>query len=239
MKKTQVLLGAVCCWCLLSKPAHSASFDVSEALWNNLTAKEKSQVSNALEVNLVSTASMGIIMDVQTLDQSQAGNNAGSQLGAAFGSAAYIDKSFSGGNVDYSAKKHLGVALLGGVLGSAADRAPVSSFRTRYTIKLQDGNIQHVEEETHNQFRHSVGLCVFLGPFRIINQQLCSMTKADLLAAAENKQSAQQAPQLPQLKLERAASVVEEAITVRCKIGENSATLLPKSTCDALGGITD
>lgn len=239
MKKTQVLLGAVCCWCLLSQPVHSAPFDVPEALWNNLTAKEKSQVSNTLEVNLVSTASMGIIMDVQTLDQSQAGTNAGSQLGATFGSAAYVDKAFSGDNVDYSAKKHLGVALLGGVLGSAADRAPVSSFRTRYTIKLQDGNIQHVEEETHNQFRHSVGLCVFLEPFRIVNQQLCSMTKADLLAAAENKQSARQALQLPQAKLEQAVPIVEDAVTVRCKVGENSATLLPKSTCDALGGLID
>jgi len=239
MKNTQIILGTICCWCLLTQPAYSASFDVSEALWNGLTAKEKSHVSNALEVNLVSTAAMGVIMDVQTLDQSQAGNNAGSQLGAAFGSAAYVDKAFSGDNVDYSAKKHLGVALLGGMLGSAANKAPVSSFRTRYTIKLQDGNIQHIEEETHNQFRHSVGMCVFLEPFRIANQQLCSMTKADLLAAAENKQSARQAPQLPQTKLEQAVLVVEDAKSVRCKVGENSATLLPKSTCDALGGLID
>ena len=239
MKKAQIFIGTVCCWCLLSQPVHSAPFDVPEALWNSLTAKEKSQVSNILEVNLVSTASMGVIMDVQTLDQSQAGNNAGSQLGAAFGSAAYVDNAFSGDNVDYSAKKHLGVALLGGVLGSAADRAPVSSFRTRYTIKLQDGNIQHVEEETHNQFRHSVGLCVFLEPFRIVNQQLCSMTKADLLAAAENKQIARQAPQPPQTKLDQAAPVAEDTKSVRCKIGDNSATLLPKSTCDTLGGLVD
>lgn len=239
MKKAQIFLGSVCCCGLLAQPVHSAAFDVSEALWNGLNAKEKSQVSNALEVNLISTASMGIIMDVQTLDQSQAGTNAGSQLGAAFGSAAYVDKAFSGNNVDYSAKNHLGVALLGGVLGSAADRAPVSSFRTRYTIKLHDGNIQHVEEETHNQFRHSVGLCVFLEPFRIVNQQLCSMTKADLLVAAENKQSARQAPQLPQAKLEHAVPVAEDTISVRCNIGENSATLLPKSTCDALGGLID
>ena len=239
MKNTQILLGAVCCWCLLNQPVHSAPFDVPEALWNSLNAKEKNHVSDALEVNLVSTASMGVIMDVQTLDQSQAGNNAGSQLGAAFGSAAYVDNAFSGNNVDYSAKKHLGVALLGGVLGSAADKAPVSSFRTRYTIKLQDGNIQHVEEETPNQFRHSVGLCVFLEPFKIVNQQLCSMTKADLLAAAENKQSVRQAHQLPQAKLEQAVPVAEETKSVRCKVGENSATLLPKSTCDALGGLVD
>ena len=239
MKNTQVLLGTVCCWCLLAQPVYGASFDIPEVLWNSLTAKEKSHVSNALEVNLVSTASMGVILDVQTLDQSQAGSNAGSQLGAAFGSAAYVDNAFSGDNVDYSAKKHLGVALLGGVLGSAADKAPVSSFRTRYTIKLQDGNIQQVEEETHNQFRHSVGLCVFLEPFRIINQQLCSMTKADLLAAAENKQIARQSPQLPQAKLEQAMPVAEETKSVRCKVGENSATLLSKSTCDALGGLID
>jgi len=238
MKNSQILLNAVYC-CLLAQPVYGASFDVPEALWNSLTAKEKSQVSNALEVNLVSTASMGVIVDVQTLDQSQAGNNAGSQLGAAFGSAAYVDNAFSGDNIDYSAKKHLGVALLGGMLGSAADKAPVSSFRTRYTIKLQDGNIQHVEEETPSQFRHSVGLCVFLEPFKIVNQQLCSMTKADLLAAAENKQSAHQPPQLPQIKLEQTTPVAEDTKLVRCKVRENSATLLPKSTCDALGGLID
>ena len=239
MKNTQVLLGTVCCWCLLAQPVYGASFDIPEVLWNSLTAKEKSHVSNALEVNLVSTASMGVILDVQTLDQSQAGSNAGSQLGAAFGSAAYVDNAFSGDNVDYSAKKHLVVALLGGVLGSAADKAPVPSFRTRYTIKLQDGNIQQVEEETHNQFRHSVGLCVFLEPFRIINQQLCSMTKADLLAAAENKQSARQSPQPPQTRLEQAVPATEDTKSVRCKIGENPVTLLSKPTCDALGGLID
>lgn len=239
MKNTPVLLGAVCCWCLLNQPVHSAPFDVPEALWNNLTAKEKSQVSNALEVNLVSTATMGVIMDVQTLDQSQAGTNAGSQLGAAFGSATYVDKAFSGDNVDYSAKKHLGVALLGGVLGSAADRAPVSSFRTRYTIKLQDGSIQHVEKETPNQFRHAAGLCVFLEPFRIASQQLCSMTKADLLATAGNKQSAHQAPQLFQPKLDQALPATEDTKSVRCKVGENPVTFLPKPTCDALGGLID
>lgn len=239
MKKAQILLNTICCWCLLNQPVHSAPFDVPEALWNSLTAKEKFQVSHTLEVNLVSTTLMGVIIEVQTLDQSQTGTNAGSQLGAAFGSAAYVDKAFSGDNVDYSAKKHLGVALLGGVLGSAADKAPVSSFRTRYTIKLQEGSIQYIEEQTPNQFRHAAGLCVFLEPFRIANQQLCSMTKADLLVAAENKESARQAPQLPQSKLEQAVPVVEDAITVRCKVGENSATLLPKSTCDALGGLID
>lgn len=239
MKNTQFFLGTVCCWCLLNQPVNSVPLDVPEVLWDSLSIKEKIQVSNALEVNLVSTVSMGVIMDVQTLDQSQVGTNAGSQLGTAFGSAAYVDKAFSGDNVDYSARKHLGVALLGGVLGSAADKAPVSNFRTRYTIKLQEGSIQHIEEETPNQFRHSVGLCVFLEPFRIANQQLCSMAKADLLVAAENKQSARQAPQLPQTKLEQAVPVAEETKSMRCKVGENSATLLPKSTCDALGGLID
>jgi len=224
---------------MLNQPVHSAPLDVPEALWNSLSVKEKVHVSNALEVNLVSTASMGVILDVQTLDQSQAGSNAGSQLGAAFGSAAYVDNAFSGDGVYYSAKKHLGVALLGGVLGSAANKAPVSSFRTRYTIKLQDGNIQHIEKETHNQFRHSVGLCVFLEPFSIANQQLCSMTKADLLAAAENKQGAYQAPQPPQPRLEQAVPAMEDTKSVRCKVGENSATLIPKPTCDALGGLIE
>lgn len=239
MKKAHILLGTVCCWCLLAQPVYGASFDVSEALWNSLAAKDKIHVSNALEVNLISSASMGVIIDVQTLDQSQSGTNAGAQLGAAFGSAAYVDKAFSGNNVDYSAKKHLGVSLLGGLLGASADKAPVSSFRTRYTIKLQDGSIQHIEEATPNQFRHAVGLCVFLEPFRIANQQLCSMTQADLLAAAENKQRARQATELPQTKLEQAAPVAEDTISVRCKIGENPATLLPKSTCGALGGLID
>jgi len=239
MKKEQILLSMVCCWSLLNQAVHSAPFDVPESLWNSLSTKEKYHVSTALEVNLVSTTSIGVIMDVQTLDQSQAGTNAGSQLGAAFGSAAYFDKAFSGNNVDYSAKKHLGVALLGGVLGSAADKAPVSNFRTRYTIKLQEGSIQHIEEQTPSQFRHSVGLCVFLEPFRIANQHLCLMTKADLLAAAEKKQSTGQTSQLIQAKFEQAVPVTEETKLVHCRVGMNSATLLSKLTCDALGGLVN
>lgn len=239
MKKKQILFGAACCWNLLNLPVYGASFDVSEMLWNSLTAKEKIHVSNALEVDLISIASMGVIIDAQTLDHSQPGTTAGAQLGAAFGSAAYIDRAFSGSSVDYSAKKHLGVSLLGGLLGASADKAPVSSFRTRYTIKLQDGNIQQIEEETPNPFRQAVGLCVLLAPFRVANQQLCSMTKAELLVAAERKQSARQATQLPQTKLEQATPVAEDTISVRCKIGANSATLLPKSTCGSLGGRID
>lgn len=239
MKKTQIFLGAVCCWCLLAQQAYGASFDISESLWNSLTAKEKIHVSNALQANLIPTTSMGVIIDAQTLDQSQPGTSAGAQLGAAFGSAAYVDSAFSGNNVDYSAKKHLGVTLLGSLLGASVDKSPVSSFRTRYTIKLQDGNVQQIEEETSNQFRQVVGLCVFLAPFRVANQQLCSMTKADLLVMAENQQSARQATLLPQTKLEQAAPVAENTISVRCKIGENSGTLLPKSTCGALGGRID
>lgn len=229
MKNTQIFLGAVCCWCLLNQPVKSAPLDVPEALWNSLSVKEKIQVSNALEVNLVPTTLMGVIVDVQTLDQSQAGNNAGSQLGTALGSAAYVDKAFSGNSVDYSAKKHLGGALLGGVLGSAADKAPMSSFRTRYTIKLQEGSIQHIEEETPNQFRHSVGLCVFMEPFKIANQQLCSMTRESLLTMASGDTNRSK-------DTNNSAKESVRPELVKCKVGSNDPTMLDAALCAQLSG---
>jgi hypothetical protein len=239
MKKKHGFLSLCFCSFLLTTSAFSATFDVPETLWNSLTAKEKIKVSDALELNLVSTSLIGVIIDVQTLDQSQAGSNAGSNLGADFGSAAYIDKSFGGNSVDYSAKKHLGASLLGGLLGGIADTSAVSSFRTRYTIKLQEGRIQYIDEQTRNQFRHTVGLCVFLEPFRIANQQLCLMTRADLLSAAENKHSARHAPQLSLAELKQADPIVKEQNPVPCKVGMNPVTLLQKTVCDALGGLID
>lgn len=239
MNPKQVLLGMISCFLLQAHTALSDSFDVPETLWNSLSTSEKVQVSNSLELNLVSSTLIGIIVNVQTLDQSRPGTVGGSYLGSAYGSAAYIDKAFSGNAIDYSAKKHLGVSLLGSVLGASLDKSPVFNLKTRYTIALQDGSIQHIEEQTANQFTHTVGLCVFLNPLKVVNQKLCSMTKADLLTAAEHKKNTQLLNELPKPIIEQSAPASEDGKSVRCKIGENPVTLLPKSTCVSLGGLID
>lgn len=141
--------------------AMAENLDMPDALWATFSQKEKFSISAAFDVNLLPAMSFGTIIDAQTLDSSTRGTNGGAALGSAFASAAYVDSSFKG-SYNYSAKKDIGAAILGGMLGSAMDRAPVVSFRTKYAVRFQDGSVGYVEDTTETPFRHSLGVCVLL-----------------------------------------------------------------------------
>lgn len=223
---------AACTWCISG--AMAENLDIPDALWATFSQNDKFSISAAFDVNLLPAMSFGTIIDAQTLDSSTHGTNGGAVLGSAFASAAYVDSSFKG-NYNYSAKKDIGAAILGGMLGSAIDRAPVVSFRTKYTVRFHDGSIGYVEDTTETPFRHSLGVCVRLSPLRQANQGLCSMTKDSVLATISGKerQTAQVELNLPNI----IPSVnTDEDTKVLCIIGNNPPTYLSKQLCDATGG---
>ena len=229
-----VALGLICITYV--QLAISDTLEIPSALWSTLSQSEKFTVSNAFDINLITAMSFGLIIDAQTFDSSTRGTSGGAQLGSAFASAAYIDSAFKN-EFNYSAKKDIGVSLLGAMLGSAADSAPDSVFRTRYSIQLQEGNIQYVVETTSSPFRHSIGICVLLSPLRQASQGLCGMTKTDLLAAVAKDKRPIRATSTPSIITPIANE--EDQIKVLCSIGANSATLLPKSICLTMGGLAN
>lgn len=163
-------------------------------IWESLTPEQQRDIENRYTPYLLPPNSYGSIMDAQSANESRSGTTTGSQLGAAVGSANYVDNAFKGSNPNYSAKSHLGASIAGAIIGSIADSAPRPQFRTRYTMKLANGKVEYIEETKPDPFRHSVGLCVALFPIRLIDLDLCTMTKDSFALkyfGQENKESSQ------------------------------------------------
>lgn len=154
---------------------------VSKPVWMLLQADERQRIEGSYDVKVLGPEAFGTVIDVQGADQSTAGTSGGAMLGAAIGSAAYIDRAFSGGN-SYSAGANLAVGLLGAVLGSAFDRPAESKFQFRYTVKQGDGEIQYFDEVKTTGFRHSVGVCVMLPNLALVSQHVCQQTPETLRA---------------------------------------------------------
>ncbi|QIL69810.1 hypothetical protein G7048_05200 [Diaphorobacter sp. HDW4B] len=161
---------------------------VSETAWQGLETHEKAEIQRSYLIETVRDSTFGLIIDNQGVDRSTPGTHGGAVLGSAIADVSYIDRAFSGGH--YSAKTHLGVVLLGGLLGSALDKAPQRQFQFRYAIKLQDGSVVYQDKYSTEPFRHPAGICVMLSDLSVAaNQNLCSQTP-DVLRATYVRQTA-------------------------------------------------
>lgn len=153
-------------------------------IWDSLQPDQRALLSERFVVNVIPGSTYGIILDAQTMNQSTSGTTSGSHLGAAYGSAIYIDRAFSGSprNWNYSATNNLTAGIVGALLGSLADKPAQALYRTRYTIKDGNGGVSYAEETKADAFRHSVGLCVALSPLRLIDLDTCRITREQFLA---------------------------------------------------------
>lgn len=155
---------------------------VPSHVWEILTPEQQQSVQGRYVANAIPSNSYGTIIDAQSLNESTPGSNAGSQLGAAIGQAAYVDNAFKGNTWNYSATSQIAAGLAGAMIGSLANTAPKAQFRTRYTIRLGNGQIEYVDETKSEPFRQTVGLCVALSPIRPIEQTFCTITKEVFLS---------------------------------------------------------
>lgn len=172
------LIAMLYCSGALAQPA----LKVSAIAWQGLSAEDRATIQKNYVVEAVAADSFGTILDNQGVDRSTPGTNSGAVLGEAIASASYIDKAFGNGN--YSSKNHLGVMLLGGLLGSALDSKPQSQYQFRYAIRLGTGSVIYQDTFSSEPFRHPVGVCIFL-PAVIIapEQHLCNQTTDSLRSA--------------------------------------------------------
>lgn len=174
------------CWLLLAvffetlAYAQQPSLRVSSVAWHGLTADEKAAIQSHYIVEAMGSESFGTIIDIQGIDRSTPGTTLGANLGGAIGSAAYVDKAFSGDN-DYSAKSHLAAIVLGGILGSTLDKQAQSKYQFRYAVKLGNGSITYQDQISSDPFRHPIGVCVAVPAMMLLpDQQICTQTAESL-----------------------------------------------------------
>ena len=203
---------------------------VPQYIWNGLSEAQKKAFSKRYTAIVLDPKSYGTVIDAQGQNESTAATRSGQAIGSALGSAAYFDNSFRSGN--YSAVGHVAAGLLGGVIGSATDKAAVPIFRTRYTVRTIQNTVEYVEDVTSSTFRHSVGLCVGLSPFRLLDLDICGQTRQQFLSKYISI-----LPKDFSVELAPTASDETPVTEVYCKfVTVPIPVKLPKSVCESAGG---
>jgi hypothetical protein len=249
-----ILLGLLTATATFCFSQSSLIIKVPSHVWSDLTQEERNQTTSQYIVDLLPSDSVGVIIDVQGLDRSDPGTTGGKQLGAALGSAAYIDKAFSGKS-DYSAMNHLGVSILGAIIGSTLDRAPSAKYQYRYSVKTLNNNIEYIDEYTKEPFCKSLGACVLIPSLTSVSQDLCSenadlfrkryslmdqnpTTPAPTVLSGEQIKTSPDGLIPPAISPNQNSSMVtnQQAEIVRCKFGNNPPVLLDKVACQSAKG---
>lgn len=212
----------------LTVPAH---------VWDSLAKPEQADLKGAFEVRIVPIESYGVTVDGQMLDRSQPGSAAGSQLGAAVGSAVYIDRAFSGPTWNYSATRHIGAELLGALIGSLANAPPTSEYLTRYYVRLLSGKVIVVDERRSDGFRLPIGVCVETMPIRLAREPFCEVTKADLLARLGGSKRGESEPEVGPVTDDAQPLSKQPVPLVTCKIGNSLPARLERAACIQAGGM--
>lgn len=156
---------------------------IPQPIWDALTTDQQVSLTGRYTVSLVAAKSYGTIIDIQIVNESTPGSNAGSRLGAAYGSAAYVDNAFKGQprNWNYSATNNITASLVGAAIGSLADQPAVARFHTRYTVRTGSGNVEYIDEIKGDAFRHTNGLCMTLNPLRTTETDLCNLNREQFI----------------------------------------------------------
>lgn len=235
------LIAMLYCSGALAQP----TLKVSAIAWQGLSADDRATIQQKYVVEAVAADSFGTIVDNQGVDRSTPGTNSGAVLGEAIASASYIDKAF--GNGSYSSKNHLGMMLLGGLLGSALDSKPQSQYQFRYAIRLGTGNIIYQDTFSSEPFRHPVGVCIFLPTVSIAPEQhLCTQTVDSLrgahivsnLKSSERSSSQGVVPFVPEKSIPPGSRIGDSSEEfINCKVGTLAPVKTSPEKCRIVNGV--
>lgn len=157
------------------------SIHVTQNLWEDFNREEQLSISSRFQkIEIFPSNSIGLIQSVQSVDRSTKGTNSGAIVGSAIGQAAYIDRALKSGN-SYSAKSHLGIGLLGALIGSALDERPEQHYIFNYGIKTLDGQIREIRVSSKEEFTQPIGQCVSLPELTRVSALMCSENKIQFL----------------------------------------------------------
>lgn len=224
----------------LGMAQNSTIIKVPSHVWQGLNQDEKDIVGSKYVVDLIPSDLVGVIVDAQGVDRSDPGTIGGRLLGGAVGSAAYVDRAFKGSG-DYSAKSHLGVALLGALVGSAFDRPASQKYHYRYTVKTLSNKIEYLDEHSVEPFRKSPGACVSLPSLDSVPQDMCSESddgfRKKYVQSAPGRKTIEAVKEDVHRKgVSSGATPVPVDALIKCKFGLNSPVLVERSICESASG---
>jgi hypothetical protein len=214
---------------------------VTQPVWSALSQDEKDSIQKRYLVEVPEAESFGVILDNQGVNESTPGTTSGAELGSALASATYIDRSINHQN--YSAKSHLGAAILGGLLGSTLDKPAVQQFHYRYAVKFLNGNVRYFDVVSADPFRHPAGVCVTVPEVALApDQSLCAQTLANFRTTYLDAKLPTGAPAATQTNAEPATAAAAPgapaggAELVSCKIGTVAPVRTSAQKCALING---
>jgi hypothetical protein len=213
---------------------------LSEEIWSGLLQSEKDQLSDNYDVETYEDGKYATILDVQAINKSHINNGAMAELGSLIGQANYIDSSTYS---DYSVQKQLGTAILGGMIGSLADKPTVIKFHFRYTMKTPNGEVINKDVFQSSHFHQAKGLCVDSFSLEPINDEFCQKTnivdfrktylsKSILTSDIESSKEAKNDP----MAIDH-TSGAPASETIQCKLGTNPPFSTTPEKCNLLKGV--
>lgn len=237
------------CWCQTSTARKQIV--VSDAIWEQLSQSQRDIVSNGYIVELIGADAIARITYVQSIDESTAGNDAGSVAGSALAQARYVDKT----NLQhYSATKQVTAGIAGALLGSLLNTPARQSYRFAYTLKKSDGSVVSTQKVSDNPIFVPPGTCVEISSLAFQNDNLCESTfptEIDaILAAASSTPTEDKLPIGSQTaarhittptvavneKPENISAEAADQIVV-CRLGPTSVTQTTAIKCKSAGGV--
>lgn len=130
------------------------------------------------EINILPTNKIGLITAIDTQNLSSNGTTTGAIFGTAIGQAQYIDNS----SLDsYSGTNQVISGVIGGVIGSLVDTPRQVKFSNNFTFKLNDGSVVSFKKESPAHPTLSIGQCIKLDTFNILNNNACIESKPAFL----------------------------------------------------------
>jgi len=139
-------------------------------VWDSLSEAEKRYIEKKYIISTFENLKeYGKVLDVQILNKSYYNNGSMQKLGSSFAQLKYLENNF----FNYSAEKHLDIALLGGIVGGLLDKPTEHSYHFRYTIELLDKSIIIKNVYLKEPFYISKGLCIKPETLKLVSNNFC------------------------------------------------------------------
>jgi len=205
---------------------------VNQKIWSEFSAAEQIDLLSRFPgIEVIPSETVGMIQSSQVVNRSTASTHGGALIGSTVGQAAYIDQAFKGSGSNYSAISHLGVALLGGAIGSMLDTPGQTKFLMSYGIRTADGQVREVRVESIDEIALPAGRCVYLQNLSEADASLCIADKTQFLRQLSEAGK----PSNERLASKSSASPV----TVACRVPNVGLLTLEPTACNQLEGVVE
>lgn len=212
--------------------ASSPVIQVNQKIWSEFSAEEKiGLVSKFPGIEVIPSETVGSIQSSQVVNRSTASTHGGAVIGSAIGQASYVDRAFKGSGSNYSAMSHLGVALLGGAIGSMLDTPGQTKFLISYGIRTADGQVREVRVESADEIALPAGRCVYLQNLSEAPASLCIGEKSQFLRQLS------EAGKPGSERLTSKSSALP--VTVACRVPNVGLLTLEPTACNQLEGVVE